>query len=87
MCPVFSLATAEAWAIRRRMVMATARNTGMVRATTSASCQRMEAITARAPKMVRALVSRSSGPWWASSVSSNRSVVSRDMSLPVRFWS
>ena len=87
MWPVFSLAAAEARDIRPRMVMATVRKMGMVRATTRASCQRMEAITTRAPAMVSALVSRSSGPWWASSVSSNRSVVSRDMSLPVRFLS
>ena len=40
----------------------------------------VDTITTSAPIMVSTEVSRSSGPWWASSVSSNRSEVSRLMS-------
>ena len=70
-----------------RMVMSTARNTGIITATTSASSQRMVNMTISAPTIVTMEMNRSSGPWWASSVISNRSFVSRLMSWPVRFWS
>ena len=87
MWPIFSFAAADARPIRPRMAIATVRNTGMVSATITASCQRMDAITMSAPRMVSTEVIRSSGPWWASSVSSNRSEVSRAISLPVRLRS
>ena len=47
----------------------------------------IEPMTISAPIMVTTEVSRSSGPWWASSVSSNRSVVRRLISWPVRLVS
>ena len=87
MWPVFCLAALDALAMDRRVIMTTARKMGIITATTRASSQRMDVMTTRAPIMVTAEVSRSSGPWWASSVISNRSVVRRLMSWPVRFSS
>ena len=37
--------------------------------------------------MVKPEMSMSSGPWWASSVISKRSLVMRLISAPVRLWS
>ena len=54
---------------------------------TSASCHLMRHRTMNAPSSVTNEMNRSSGPWCASSVTSNRSVVTRDMSNPVRFLS
>ena len=65
----------------------TAMNTGRMHATTSASRHSMENRMASAPTIVSVEMSRSSGPWCASSVISNRSVVRRLMSWPVRLWS
>ena len=87
MAPVFCLAARDAWDIWRRRYITTSRNTGMMQHTTRASRHWMENITARAPMMVTREMNRSSGPWWASSVSSNRSVVRRLISWPVRFLS
>ena len=73
--------------MRPRSCMRIPRNSGSTMATTSASCQQMQNMAIRAPPMVTKLMSRFSGPWWASSVTSNRSVVSRLMSWPVRLES
>ena len=40
-----------------------------------------------APTMVREQMMMFSGPWWASSVTSNRSLTTRLSSTPVRFLS
>ena len=71
----------------RRMEKATIRKTGIISATTIASSHRMDTMTTSAPTMVSREVSRSSGPWWASSVRSNRSEVRRLISCPVRLRS
>ena len=71
----------------RRWRMMTARKMGRITATTSASRHSMVNMTMSAPAMVMAEVSRSSGPWWASSVSSKRSLVRRLMSWAVRLRS
>ena len=87
MTPVFCLAAREAALIWRRRYMTTTMKMGMMRLTTSARRHWMENMTIRAPTMVTAEMNRSSGPWWASSVISNRSPVTRLMSWPVRFLS
>ena len=67
--------------------MTTTRKTGIITATTRASLHSMENMTPSAPKMVRTEISRSSGPWCASSVISKRSPVSLFISFPVRLAS
>ena len=62
-------------------------NTGIMTATTSASRHSIVAMTVSAPTMVTSEMNRSSGPWWASSVISKRSVVMRLISWPVRLRS
>ena len=62
-------------------------NNGTTAKTTRASSHRMVSMTRKAPARVTVEMNRSSGPWWASSVISNRSVVTRLMSGPVRFLS
>ena len=42
---------------------------------------------AMAPRIVSTDSTTSSGPWWASSAISFKSVVTRDISFPVRFTS
>ena len=73
--------------IWRRRYMTTTMKMGMMRLTTSARRHWMENMTIRAPTMVTAEMNRSSGPWWASSVTSNRSEVRRLISWPVRLRS
>ena len=87
MWPTFCLTATEALLILPRMANTTMRKMGISAATTRASSQRMVAMTISAPMMVITEVSRSSGPWWASSVSSNRSEVRRLISAPVRLES
>ena len=87
MAPVFCLTAREARIMLPRMAISTPRNTGTITATTRASCHWMVNMTISAPTMVTAEMNRSSGPWWASSVISKRSLVKRLISWPVRFWS
>ena len=87
MVPVFCLAARDAALICRRRRSATASSTGSRSSSTSASSQRRQNITTSAPRMVTAEMNRSSGPWCASSVSSNRSLVNRLISWPVRLRS
>ena len=47
----------------------------------------MQNITAKDPASVTQEITTSSGPWWASSVTSNRSLVTRERSFPVRMLS
>ena len=63
------------------------RFSGTLIISTSASLGLMRQRTMNAPASVTNEMNRSSGPWCASSVMSNRSVVTRDMSRPVRFLS
>ena len=85
--PVFCFTPTETLPREDRMDIMTNRKMGTRMPTTRASSQRMVAMTTSAPMMVTEEVSTSSGPWWASSVSSNRSVVRRLISWPVRFLS
>lgn len=55
--------------------------------TTSASFHWMVSRMMNAPTSVTREMNRSSGPWWASSTTSNRSLTTRDISCPVRFLS
>ena len=71
--------------LRLRAVKRT--NRGITANTISASCHWMVSMMQKAPRMVTEEMKRSSGPWWASSVISNRSPVTRLMSWPVRFLS
>ena len=87
MAAVFCFSPREAAVILLRRDMMTAMNTGRMHATTSASRHSMENRMASAPTIVSVEMSRSSGPWWASSVISKRSLVSLLMSWPVRLWS
>ena len=84
---VFALTAAEARIMRPRSSIRISRKTGSTTATTRASCQEMKNMATRAPPMVTKLMSRFSGPWCASSVTSNRSEVRRLMSWPVRLES
>ena len=77
----------EARIIRFRLTAVKRMNRGITAKTMRASCHRMVSMTQKAPRMVTEEMNRSSGPWWASSVISNRSPVTRLMSWPVRFWS
>ena len=87
MAPVFCLAATEARLIPPRSSSSTTRNIGMMTMMRMAIRHSMRNITASAPTMVMTEMVRSSGPWWASSVSSNRSVVRRLISCPVRLRS
>ena len=78
---------AEACRMDLRQLQTTRRKIGKITAMTSASRHWMENITANAPTMVIPEMKISSGPWWASSVMSKRSDVSRLISWPVRFRS
>ena len=69
---------------RSRSRITTASSTGSRRSKISASSQRIVARMTIAPAIVSDAWITVSGPWWASSVMSKRSVVMRDMSLPVR---
>ena len=73
--------------MRLRWEMVNHRLSGSTTLSTSASSQRMVNMTIRAPRMVRLQMITFSGPWWASSVTSNRSLVTRLSSTPVRFLS
>ena len=87
MVPVFCLAAREAALICFRRRSAASSSTGSITSSTSASSQRMQNITISAPTMVTREMNKSSGPWCASSVTSNRSLVRRLISWPVRFLS
>ena len=87
MTAVFFLTRREAVRMALRREKLTRMNTGIITATTSVSRHSIVAMTASAPTMVTNEMNRSSGPWWASSVISNRSVVIRLMSWPVRLRS
>ena len=87
MAPVFCLAAVEARLIPPRSSISSTRNSGMMAITISAMRHSMANITASAPTMVIMEITRSSGPWCASSVSSKRSVVSLLISWPVRLRS
>ena len=73
--------------MRRRWMMVKPTKMGTTANTMRASFHWMATIMHSAPMRVTAEMNRSSGPWWASSVISNRSVVARLMSCPVRFLS
>ena len=77
----------ETLLIFRRRVMTTISRIGRMMHTTRASRHSIVNMTASAPTIVSREIIRSSGPWCASSVISNRSVVRRLMSWPVRLWS
>ena len=59
-------------------------HSGSVTSSTAASSHRIVNITASAPMIVSVQMMMFSGPWWASSVISNRSFVTRESSTPVR---
>ena len=63
------------------------RHSGSSTARTSVSCQFIVNMMSIEPTIVSAQMMMFSGPWWASSVISNRSPVSRLTSVPVRFLS
>ena len=63
------------------------RPSGRITVSTSASRHSIVNITASAPRIVSAQISMFSGPWCASSVTSNRSLVMWLISAPVRFLS
>ena len=77
----------EASCMDLRHFHTTRKNTGMMQAITRASCHWMVNMMASAPTMVTPEMKMSSGPWWASSVMSNRSAVRRLISWPVRLRS
>ncbi len=77
----------DAFIMRRRWMMVKPTKMGTTANTTRASFHWMRIIMQNAPVRVTAEMNRSSGPWWASSVISNRSVVARLISWPVRFLS
>ena len=72
---------------RVRSSTTTASTAGTRANSTRASSQRIVSRITRDPIRVSPACSRFSGPWWASSVISKRSVVIRLMSLPVRWVS
>ena len=84
MSAVRLLTSLEVESIRRRLEMTNHRIRGSSTMMTRASFQLSESMSKNAPTMVRMEINRSSGPWWASSEISNRSVVTRLMSWPVR---
>ena len=84
---VFRLTSRFAFFILTRRERVNATSIGSVTASTRARRHSIVNITASAPIMVRPEISISSGPWWASSVISKRSLVMRLMSAPVRLWS
>ena len=87
MAAVRCLTILEARPILRRRRITTERQIGKVIATTRASFHWTVNIMIIAPMTVRMEVTRSSGPWWASSVISNRSEVRRLIIWPVRLRS
>ena len=87
MVAVRCLTLMEAVRMEDRHLHTTSRNTGMIQAITRASCHWMVNMMTSAPRMVTQEMKMSSGPWWASSVMSNRSAVRRLISWPVRLRS
>ena len=87
MAAVLALTFLETALIFRRRMVTTTTKMGRITQTTRASRHSIENITMRAPTMVSTEMIRSSGPWWASSVTSKRSLVSRLISWPVRLRS
>ena len=77
----------EAAIIRLRWMMVNTTKMGTMANRMRASFHWMVSMTQNAPMRVTVEINRSSGPWWASSVISNRSLVARLMSWPVRFLS
>ena len=80
MCPTRCLTLREAAPICRLRASTVTRNTGSRMHTTSASRHSVRNMMIKAPTIVTNEMKRSSGPWWASSVISNRSLVRRLMS-------
>ena len=80
---IFSLTCTEdcIMSLRQKITMHT--KTGTMTSTTSARRHSTQNMTISAPMMVIVEIRRSSGPWCANSVISNRSPVSRFISLPV----
>ena len=73
---VFSLKD-EALTIFRRWKMVNSTNTGTTANTMRASFHWMVHMSTKAPPKVTTEMNKSSGPWWDSSVISNRSLVAR----------
>ncbi len=90
-CPLipamFCFTRTDARTIRRRWMTVKITKMGTMANTMRASFHWMVSIRQKAPMRVTAEMNRSSGPWWASSVISKRSLVARLMSCPVRFLS
>ena len=85
--PVFFFTSLFAFCIRRRSRMEKARQKGRISTSTMVSFQLMVKRTIRAPAMVMTQVRMFSGPWWASSTISNRSLAIRVIRTPVRWVS
>ena len=73
---IFSLKD-EALTIFRRWKMVNSTNTGTTANTMRASFHWMVHMSTKAPPKVTTEMNKSSGPWWDSSVISNRSLVAR----------
>ncbi len=87
MTAVFCFTWRDASLMDWRHIHTTTKKTGRMAAITSASRHWMLNMMARAPMMVTPEIKMSSGPWWASSVISNSSLVSRLIRAPVRLRS
>ena len=87
MVAVFCFTRAEASCMDFRQRHTTSKKMGRMTAMISASRHWIVNMMTRAPTMVTPEMKMSSGPWWASSVISNKSAVSRLISCPVRLRS
>ena len=87
MTPILRLTSMFASFIFTRHLSVNHRHSGSSTARTSVSCQFIVNMMSIEPTIVSAQMMMFSGPWWASSVISNRSPVSRLTSVPVRFLS
>ena len=77
------LTSLDARIIARRLEVMNSRISGTTQMSTSARLRWMRQSTVKAPSSVTTEMNRSSGPWCASSVTSNRSLVTRLISWPV----
>ena len=84
---VFLRSSTLACFMRTRWRAVNHRHGGRITSSVSASSQRMVNMTISAPTSVTVQMMMFSGPWWASSVMSKRSLVTRESSAPVRLWS
>ena len=84
---VFRLTSTLARRMRKRWLSVNQTPSGNATVSTRASCHWMKNIMMSAPMMLREQISTFSGPWWASSVTSKRSLTTRLSSTPVRFLS